>query len=120
MQNSPQNLYKKLLGGAGENRAEKYLKKEGCKILKRNYKTPFGEADIVLKDGEDTVFVEVKTRTSDVFSTPAAAVDHKKQKKYIDIARYYFTLTGEEENIRFDVIEVTKEGINWIKNAFEA
>lgn len=118
MQNSPQNFYKKLLGGAGENQAVNYLKKQGCKILKHNYKTPFGEADIILQDGEDTVFVEVKTRSSDAFGNPAAAVDYRKQKRYFDIARYYFTKVGAEENIRFDVIEVTKEGINWIKNAF--
>ncbi len=118
MQNSPQNFYKKLLGGAGENRAVKYLKKQGCKVLKRNYKTPFGEADILMQDGEDTVFVEVKTRSSDAFGAPAAAVDYKKQKRYLDIARYYFSKSGGEKNVRFDVIEVTKEGINWIKNAF--
>ena len=120
MQHSPQNFYKKLLGGAGENRAAEYLKKRGCKILKRNYTTPFGEADIVFQDGEDTVFAEVKTRTNDSFSTPAAAVGVKKQKRYVDIARYYFTRTGQEENVRFDVIEVSESGINWLKNAFLA
>ncbi len=120
MQNSSQDLYKKLLGGAGENRAAEFLKKQGCKILKRNYKTPFGEADIVVRDKSDIVFVEVKTRTSDAFSTPAAAVDRRKQRTYVDIARYYLTQIGKEENIRFDVIEVTPDGVEWLKNAFTA
>ncbi len=118
MPHSPQDFYNKILGSAGENKAVKYLKKQGCKILKRNYRTPFGEADIVVRDGEDTVFVEVKTRSSADFSTPAEAVTAVKRKKYRDIARYY--LCGrEEEFIRFDVIEIEDGEIEWIRGAFE-
>ena len=119
MRNTPQNFYKKFLGAAGENKVSTYLKKSGCKILKRNYRTPFGEADIVVQDGEDIAFVEVKTRSTDSFSRPAEAVGARKRKKYVDIANYYMLGAEEETNIRFDVAEVTKEGINWIKNAFE-
>lgn len=120
MRHSSQNFYKKLLGGAGENRAAAFLRKQGCKILKRNYRTPFGEADIVARDGEDVVFAEVKTRTGDAFGSPAAAVDGRKQKRYRDVARYYFACTGEEQSVRFDVLEVTPEGVEWLKNAFES
>ncbi|MBR7099880.1 MAG: YraN family protein [Clostridia bacterium] len=118
MQHSSQNLYKKLLGAAGETQAVKYLQKQGCKIIKRNYTTPLGEADIVMQEGGDTVFVEVKTRTNDAFSTPGSAVDYKKQKRYRDIAKLYFLKMGEEVNVRFDVVEITQNGVNWIKNAF--
>ncbi len=119
MRYSPQDLYKKILGGAGERRAAAFLKKQGCKILKRNYRTPFGEADIVAQDGGDIVFAEVKTRTGDAFGSPAAAVDGRKRRRYRDIARYFLSSLGAEVNIRFDVLEVTKEGVEWLKNAFE-
>lgn len=118
MRNSSEKFYKKLLGGAGENLAAKEAKRLGMKVIKRNWRTPFGEADIVATDGEEVVFIEVKTRTNDAFSTPAAAVDGRKQKKYVDMARYYFSVSGEECAVRFDVAEVTEKGINWIKNAF--
>lgn len=118
MPHSPQDFHNKILGAAGENKAVRYLKKQGCKILRRNFRTPFGEADIVVQDGEDTVFVEVKTRRSADFSTPGEAVDRNKQRRYRDIARYY--LSGEEEEvfIRFDVIEIEDGEINWLKGAF--
>lgn len=118
MRDPSENLYEKVLGRAGENRAAAYLKRQGMKVIARNWRTPFGEADVVAKDGDTVVFVEVKTRTNDSFSTPAAAVDAKKRRRYTDMARYYFTLHGAECDVRFDVAEVTKDGVNWLKNAF--
>ena len=119
MRNSPQDVHKKLLGRFGERRAVRYLKEHGYKILKINYKTPFGEADIVARDGDTVVFCEVKTRQSDAFGTPAEAVDFHKRKRYINIARAFLMRAGEQ-NIRFDVLEVTDEGIHHILSAFEA
>ena len=119
MRNSPQDVHKKLLGKAGEKRAVKYLTEQGYKIIKTNYKTPFGEADIVARDGDSVVFCEVKTRQSDAFGTPAEAVDFHKRKRYINIARAFVMRAGDV-NVRFDVLEVTEEGINHIVSAFEA
>ena len=96
-----------------------YMKEQGYKILKTNYKTPFGEADIVARDGDAVVFCEVKTRQSDAFGTPAEAVDFHKRKRYINIARAFVMRAGDV-NVRFDVLEVTEEGINHIVSAFEA
>ena len=75
MQIAQKNFYKKFLGRAGEVKAAEFLKKKGYKIIKTNYKTYCGEIDIIANDGEYTVFVEVKTRTSDEFGAPAEAVD---------------------------------------------
>ena len=116
MPDSQKNLYKKLLGKKGETLAEQYLKKLGYKLLKKNYRTPFGEADLVFLDGEQTVFVEVKTRTSTAFGAAAEAVDYRKQQRYRKIALYYGN--GEEPNARFDVVEVYPDTINHIPNAF--
>ena len=119
MPHSPQDFHKKLLGKKGEKLAVKYLKKQGCKILLTNYVTPAGEADIVCQDKDEIVFVEVKTRTSDSYGTPAEAVGKQKRERYVKIAKFYWLKTGEEPNARFDVIEVWADGkIEHLKNAF--
>ena len=119
MSNSPQNFYKKLLGLKGEAIAEKYLVKLGYKTLLKNYVTPFGEADLVCKKGEEIVFVEVKTRSSNKFGAPSEAVGYKKQKKYRDIANYYLK-TNNLDNaiISFAVVEVIGDSVNLITDAF--
>ena len=106
MPDSPQDVYKKVLGKKGETLAEQYLKSQGFVLLSRNYRTPFGEADLIVSNGEETVFVEVKTRSSSAFGTPREAVDHHKQERYRKIALYYGSQTHAEPNARFDVIEV--------------
>ena len=119
MPDSSQDLHKKLLGKKGEKIVEDYLKKQGYKILKRNYRTPFGEADLIAQDGEETVFIEVKTRTTTAFGTPAEAVGKEKQRRYYQIAQCYWLKVGKEPNARFDVAEVYADGrIEYIKNAF--
>ena len=119
MPDSPQDLYKKVLGRKGEKLIEKYLKKQGCKILERNYTTPFGEADLIVQDGDEIAFVEVKTRTGTSYGLPREAVTEQKQRRYIKIAQFYWTNLGEEPNARFDVAEVWADGkIEYIKNAF--
>ena len=119
MPHSPQKLYKKLLGGAGEKLVEKYLKKQGCKILKSNYLTPFGEADIIAEDGDEIVFIEVKARTTDKYGTPTQAVVKSKQDRYYKIAQFYGLHTGGEPNARFDVAGVDADGnIEYLKYAF--
>lgn len=117
MQNTPKNFYNKNLGDKGEKLAVKYLKKNKYKILEKNYKCPLGEADIIAKDKEDFVFIEVKTRNGDNFGAPSEAVDKNKQLKYRRIAGFYLE-NAENSFIRFDVIEVVNGNINHIKNAF--
>ncbi len=119
MPDSPQDVHKKVLGKKGEKLAAEHLKKQGYKILKCNYKTPFGEADIIAADGDEIVFVEVKTRIGDKFGTPREAVTKAKQQRYYKIAKCYWLKIGEEPNARFDVVEVYEDGrIEWYKNAF--
>ena len=119
MQFAQKNFYKKLLGKVGEEKAVKYLKKQGIKILARNYKNAFGEIDIIAKDGEYTVFCEVKTRTGDAFGNPAEAVDFRKRQKYAKIAAAYLLSKGLTDSAcRFDVIEIENEKINHIIDAF--
>ena len=119
MSHSPQDVHKKVLGKKGEKLVADYLKKQGCKIIKKNYRTPFGEADIIAKDGDELAFVEVKTRTSDLYGMPSEAVGREKRQRYYRIAEFYWLQTKEEPNARFDVAEVYADGtIEYIKNAF--
>lgn len=109
---------KRKLGFFGEERAVKYLKKNGYKILHRNFKCPFGEVDVIAQKDDFVCFIEVKTRSSDYFGAPNEAVNATRQSRYKNCARYYFADKGMDFIVRFDIIEVTKDGITHLDNAF--
>lgn len=94
------------------------MKKKGYKILKRNYATPFGEADIVAYRKGVYAFVEVKARETDVFGLPSEAVTREKRQKYRTIARYFCMSLGEEVSIRFDVASYMDGEVEYFENAF--
>lgn len=118
MSDSQKDFHKKLLGRLGESRAARYLKKHGYKILEKNYKLSFAEADIICLKDETVVFVEVKTRSNRDFSLPQDAVDRAKQKKYYSIADIYLKKKGWDKNYRFDIIEVVGKQVEHIIDAF--
>ncbi len=116
---------KKELGDLGENLAVGFLVKLGFTIIIRNYRTLYGEIDIIARSrsNETLVFAEVKLRTNNRFGLPAEAVTINKQKRIISAATQFISEINEPEcSFRFDVIEVyikNKEyKINHIKNAF--
>lgn len=116
--------YKKELGKAGEEMAVNYLFKKGYEILARNFRCRSGEIDIVARDGEYIVFIEVKTRTGLSFGTAIEAIDYRKQNRLQKIASFYLLRTGQTNaNCRFDVVTLQQDTKNkWkidiIKNAF--
>ena len=120
MRDPSQDIHKKALGRGGEKRAAQYLTSLGWRVLKTNYRTPFGEADIVAQDGDTVVFCEVKARLSDAYGSPAEAVERHKQRRYTDIARYFLMKAGQELPVRFDVLEVFADRVNHIPAAFDA
>ena len=112
-----------ISGKTGENAATKFLKKSGYKILERNFRKTYGEIDIIAKCGENIAFVEVKTRKSDAYGTPAEFVTREKQQKIIKCAYTYIQENDLDAEFTFDIIEVYMDGrkikeINHIKNAF--
>lgn len=120
--------YNKKLGEKGEKAASWYLLLRGYKILEKNYRRAHGEIDIIARRRNTLVFVEVKTRTSADYGTPADAVIYAKQKRIISAARCY-AANMPEMDIRFDIIEVLAnihnkrikiKKINHIKDAFHA
>ncbi|MGN0822396.1 MAG: YraN family protein [Candidatus Gallimonas sp.] len=118
MHDSPKDVRAKVLGRRGEALVCKYLKKRGYRILERNYRTPFGEADLVAQKDDEIVFVEVKARESDAFGLPVEAVTRAKQRRYFDIAKYYCLGLGKEAPVRFDVASVWEGEIEYFENAF--
>lgn len=114
----------KALGIEGEDLAVKFLKKKGYRIIERNYKTFVGEIDIIAKDGDTVVFIEVKTRTDDSFGYPFEAVNRRKKQKLKNLALLYLKKQAKEYPVRFDVISIFRKDngekeIEHIKDAFE-
>ena len=113
------------LGDRAENLAARHLRNLGYKIIIRNYRSPVGEIDIICRDGDALVFVEVKSRTMDSPS-PEDQVNHHKQHQITKAAKTYLTRYGfPQPPARFDVVAVVwPEGsapeIRHIKHAFEA
>jgi len=112
------------LGTRGETLACTLLKEKGYKIIERNFKTPIGEIDIVAREGQTLVFVEVKTRGSKAFGSAKWAVDRKKQQKLSRLALYYLNLKAwKDRPARFDVVAVDLERqgerIELFRNAFD-
>ncbi len=114
----------KHLGKIAEDIASKYLTDMNYKIIERNFRCRSGEIDIIAKDKNYIVFVEVKYRSTIKKGLPREAVNKSKQIKIINVAKYYINLKNlYNNNFRFDVIEllgnIDKPNINLIKNAFE-
>ncbi len=110
-------------GREGEQLAAEYLAHQGLKIIMRNYRYDRGEIDLVCADGNELVFVEVKTRSSDVFGNPEESVTESKQEQLRKLAEGYCQEFHLDDTIyRFDIVTVRKkEGtriVEHLKDAF--
>ena len=95
------------LGAQGENIAVRYLQNKGYRIVARNYRTRFGEIDIIAEQGPDLVFVEVKTRASVLFGSPLDSVNVNKQKQLSRVALDYMSRKScQNRPVRFDVVAI--------------
>jgi putative endonuclease len=98
------------LGKEGERAAEKYLRGSGYKILARNFRTRFGEVDIVAMDGNCLVFVEVKTRSGSRYGLPEEAVTAAKQRHLIRAAQIYLNQKKVPNALwRIDVVALVRK-----------
>ncbi len=108
------------LGKTGEEIGTQYLINNGYKLIIRNFRCRQGEIDIIAKDKDEIVFIEVKTRRNTNYGCPIDAVDKRKQKHILNASKFYIYKNKlEKRKIRFDVIEVYKKDkfyINHIKN----
>ncbi len=112
---------KKATGDDAERLAERHLHQQGLKTIARNYRCRFGEIDLIMQDGETTVFVEVRYRASQNFGGAGASINVAKQRRIIAAAEHYLSDLRHAPPCRFDAILMHKldaGAIDWIKDAF--
>ncbi len=116
--------HKQRIGQAGEDYAAKFLSEAGLIIIKRNYRCPKGEIDIIAQDQEDLVFVEVRTRSSAVNGWGEESITRTKRQHLLAVASYYLLEQGFSEwpRVRFDLVSLRwheeKPQSNWLKAIF--
>lgn len=116
----------RAIGSDGEDIAREYLLKEGYEILEVNFRSKFGEIDIIGKDKSYITFIEVKTRYNLSFGIPSESVNFRKQLKIIKTAQIFILRNQLSEfDIRFDIVEVylnttdNSKEVKILKNAFQ-
>ena len=114
------SLLRKILGRSGEDRAATYLADQGYVVLERNYRAPHGEIDLIAMENGMVVFVEVKTRTTNAYGAPELAVNPRKQEHMVRAALGYLKFKKlHQMPCRFDVVAISGEQVELIRNAFE-
>lgn len=111
-------MSKRDVGAFGESKAVFYLESHGIEIIQRNYFAKVGEIDIIAKEGDTLLFIEVKYRKSITFGTALESVTKTKMKR-IYLAGMTYLENHRYENYRFDLIAIDSEKIEWVKNMFE-
>jgi putative endonuclease len=110
-------MLRKRLGDDAEERAARFLRKQGLQIRERNFRCRGGEIDLVCEDLGNLVFVEVRYRSSDHYGGALASVDRRKRQRLITAARHYLARNGDAV-CRFDVVGITGDDMQWIRDAF--
>ena len=110
-------------GQQAEDAALAYLQQKGLKLIQRNYRSRYGEIDLIMQDEQHIVFIEVRFRSSSHYGGAASSVDQHKQRKLIKCAQQYITNTPSRLGFRFDVIAISpstkQHDIQWLTNAFD-
>jgi len=111
-------------GQSGETSACRYLERQGLTLVERNFRCRAGELDLIMRDGRQLVFVEVRSHHASRYATPAESVTPRKQRRLIHAALYYLQQRRIDAPCRFDVIAITQSQgesrLQWIKDAFQA
>ena len=108
------------LGASAEECACAHLRRHGVQILQRNYRVRGGEIDIVARDADCLVFVEVRMRRKDGHGGAAASVDARKRARLAHAARHFLMRLGDAElRCRFDVIAIDGASLRWLRGAFD-
>jgi len=114
------------VGRDAERLAERFLTRRGLIVVARNYRCRRGEIDLVMRDAETLVFVEVRRRTSRMFGGGLGSVDRRKRARLVAAAEVFLTVNriGDDRPCRFDVIAIDgpsrRTTIEWVRGAFDA
>jgi len=108
-------------GVEGEKKAAEWLEKHyGMRLLESRYRNKAGEIDLIMQDGKTVVFIEVKTRLTSAPGSGLMAVDYRKQQRITRTAVIYLLSKGWQSHaVRFDVVEVSGNGVLHVPNAFQ-
>ncbi|ACO04655.1 MAG TPA: YraN family protein [Persephonella sp.] len=113
-------MFSWIKGKEGEDKAVEYLRNSGYRILERNFRSRFGEIDIIAEDNGTIVIVEVRSKGSTGYGYPEESIDHKKVRKIIKTAQFYLLKRDiKGKQVRFDIISIVNNNIFHIKNAFD-
>jgi len=121
---TPTKTKAQTIGQMAEDQACQYLLQQGLQLITRNYRCRMGEIDLIVRDKNNLVFVEVRYRKPSGFGSGAESVGYHKQQKLIKAAMHYIQHKSVLLPCRFDVISMTpyshkKPDIEWIKDAFQ-
>mgnify|MGYP005857425553 CR=1 FL=1 len=115
-------------GAIAEQWARKFLEQQGLVTVHQNYRTSQGEIDLIMREGQTVVFVEVRLRNHAAFGGAAYSIDHRKQRRIIAAARHFLQATQAWDKVvcRFDAVCLGKDITNdtpyqveWLRNAFD-
>lgn len=110
-------------GALAEQWAAHYLQKQGLKLIEQNYRSRFGEIDLIMQDGATLVFIEVRLRRNGDFGGAAASIDFRKQQRLIRTSQQYLASLAHIPACRFDAVllgDAQGNNVQWLKNAFDA
>lgn len=108
-------------GQRAEEHARRFLETHGLALVTSNYRSRHGEIDLIMRDGPQLVFVEVRYRRHQHYGGALASIDRRKQARLIHTANRYLQSSGHRGATRFDVVALdARFNIQWIPNAFDA
>jgi putative endonuclease len=110
-------------GAQAELLAAQYLQQQGLKLIEQNYRSRFGEIDLIMRDGTTVVFIEVRLRQHTGFGGAVASIDARKQKRIIRTAQQFLAGLVRVPPCRFDAVLLDNargSSMQWLKNAFDA
>jgi putative endonuclease len=118
-------LPSKQLGAEAETFAQNYLIEQGLQLIARNFSCKLGEIDLIMRDSDQMVFIEVRYRKQIGYGSSQESVNYFKQQKLIKAASYYLQTQGlyNSQSCRFDMVALAKQAngfkLEWIKDAFQ-
>ncbi len=114
--------HNKKTGDRAEQRACQFLLARGFKLILKNYRCKHGEIDLIMQDGKDIVFVEVRSRANTNYGSAIESINRNKQRKILETSIHFLQQRNwlNTVNCRFDVIGIHHNDLEWIKDAFTA
>lgn len=117
---------RQFIGQQAEEAAHQYLCQRGLRLIQKNYRCKLGEIDLIMRDADSLVFVEVRYRKTSAYGSAAASVDLRKQQKLVKTATHYLMWhkLSQQTPCRFDVVAIkpcvdSVSEISWLKDAFQ-